>query len=326
VINDGLADKVATAHHLSDNAESVLFNLFRGTGVKGAVGIESNFNDKIIRPFLQVTTTQIEDYISKHNLKFVTDSTNFDDDYTRNALRHKVLPQIKELFPQAEKSIKRFGEIIKQDNDFIEGVARQTIVADGENFYIPLPCHKAVFSRACIIALNQLGVKKDWGKVHVDDAFSLTQKQNGASINLPHGVVAVKEYDKITFYKPQTPADKCLKLELGTFDFCGKTIQIKSASKGVDLKSGLFVDFDKIPKSAIIRTVKQGDEFTKFGGGTKSLNDYFTDVKLALRLRTTTPIIVDGNTVYAIFGVGISELAKVDKNTKTIVELLQPQE
>ena len=113
-ISDGFADKVATAHHLSDNAESVLFNLFRGTGVKGAVGIESNFNDKIIRPFLQVTTTQIEDYISKHNLKFVTDSTNFDDDYTRNALRHKVLPQIKELFPQAEKSIKRFGEIIKQ--------------------------------------------------------------------------------------------------------------------------------------------------------------------------------------------------------------------
>jgi len=83
-IDKGLCDKVATAHHQKDNVESVLFNLFRGTGIKGVCGIEKNFQDKIIRPFLDVSKSQIEEYIKERKIPFVTDKTNCDADYSRN--------------------------------------------------------------------------------------------------------------------------------------------------------------------------------------------------------------------------------------------------
>ena len=117
-INSKKCTKVATAHHLDDNTESVLFNLFRGTGVKGATGIERNFNDKIIRPFLTVKKEDIQDYVIKNNIPYVTDDTNFCCDYTRNALRLKVIPEIKKLFPKMQDGLLRFAEILRRRRFF----------------------------------------------------------------------------------------------------------------------------------------------------------------------------------------------------------------
>ncbi|MBQ3596272.1 MAG: tRNA lysidine(34) synthetase TilS [Clostridia bacterium] len=322
LLNKKLCTKIATAHHLLDNAESVLFNVFRGTGIRGASGITQNFNDQIIRPFLTVKREQIDQYVNDFNLPFVTDQTNFDDDYTRNAIRHKVIPVIEQLFPNATESIKRFSDLARLDDEFITQTAQDLLGRDGQTFYINLPCHKAVFSRACILALKGLGVQKDWEKTHIDGVYSLCEKQNGASVNLPKGIVAVKENERIVFYKPTTNSSEILPFSLGKHLFNGQTITLKRVEGNVDLKSGLFIDYDKVPKTAVIRTFKVGDEFKKFGGGTKSLGDYFTDLKIPKRLRETLPLLVDGNTVYAIFGVAISDLSKVDENTKNIVKLL----
>ena len=109
-LNKGLCDKVATAHHLSDLTESVLINVFRGTGIKGVVGIK-NYNDKIIRPFLNVKKQDIDEYLKENDIPFVTDETNLLDDYTRNRVRHFVVPEIKKIFPEVEKSIARFVQL-----------------------------------------------------------------------------------------------------------------------------------------------------------------------------------------------------------------------
>ena len=91
--------------------------------------------------------------------------------------------------------------------------------------------------------------------------------------------------------------------------------------KPKNLKDGLFLDLDKIPKSAVIRFKKDGDLFTKFGGGTKPLGEYLTDQKIAQRKRNFIPIIADGNKVLAIFGVAISNSVKVDDTTKNIIKI-----
>lgn len=200
-IDEGKCDKVATAHHRRDNVESVLLNLFRGTGLKGVAGINANYEDKIIRPFLTVSKEEIIAYMTENSVPYITDETNFSDDYTRNYIRLNVLPKIREAFPEVEKSISRFAEIAKSEDEFMDGVAKSVVKLKEDSAEISLPVHPAVFSRAAIIALKNLGIEKDWEKVHIDAAYALNNKENGTKINLPKNLCAVKEYDKIVIFK-----------------------------------------------------------------------------------------------------------------------------
>ncbi len=319
-INSGKCDKVATAHHLSDNFESVLFNLFRGTGLKGLSGIEENFDGKIIRPFLSVSKDQINQYIAENSIPYVTDQTNFDDDYTRNHIRLNVIPQIKKVFPEAEKSVLRLTEIIKNEDNFMSEQAESSISVDGNVVKINLPIHPAVLSRAIISALKRLGVKKDWEKVHIDSVCSLTQKENGAKINLLDKIIAIKEYDKIVLYREECVPTAQAPFKIGVTTLAQKTVSVSVATSPIDLKSGLFGDLSKIPKNAQFRFRKSDDVFTKFGGGTKNLNDYFTDLKIPVRLRDFTPLLAVDNKVLVIFGVAVSNSIKVDKKTETVLK------
>lgn len=321
-IESGFCDKVATAHHSDDNFESVLFNLLRGSGAKGLIGIEPNYKNKIIRPFLSVSKQDILDYAKEHGLSYVTDATNFDESYTRNNLRLNVIPQIKKVFPEALKSINRYTEIARIEDEYLDQLASKQLIYEGQLVCLTLPCPQALFSRACITAMQSLGIKKDWEKAHIDAVFSLCENQTGASCNLPNGVVAVKEYGRIVFYKPNPQVDLTISFTVGDFNFNGNTISVKKVDKDVDLKSGLFVDFDKIPKTALVRNYRPKDEFTKFGGGTKSLGDYFTDLKLPVRERSFVPLLADGNKVLAIFGMAISDHVKVDNTTENVVQLI----
>jgi tRNA(Ile)-lysidine synthase len=318
-IEEGFCTLVATAHHESDNFETMLFNLFRGTGMDGVKGIKEQTEKGIIRPLLKTSKQEINDYLKLNNLSFVTDESNFDDKYTRNYLRNKVIPLVEEIFPNAKKSVDRFSEIIATDNDYLNAEAEKQLTYFDGRVEI-LPCHKALFSRAVILALKHLGVKKDWGKVHLDDTYSLLDKENGKKINLLKGIVAVKEYDKIVLYKEKEFTKTPIPFSLGETEFNGKII-INKEKKGVNLKDGFYLDLDKIPKGAIIRTKEEGDLFTKFGGGTKSLGDYFTDKKIPLRLRDGIPLLAINNEILAIFGVAISDRVKVDNDSVNIVKL-----
>ena len=199
-INEGKCDKVATAHHLQDNVESVLFNLFRGTGLKGLSGIDEQFKNKIIRPLLSVSKKEIEEYLVKFNIPHVVDQTNFDDKYTRNAIRLNILPEIEKIFPEVQNSISRFSEIAKIENDYIHSETLKAMRFLDNKVEITLPIHPALLSRATVLALKHLGVEKDWEKAHIDSIINLSVLQNSKRVDLKNGVIAVKEYDKICFY------------------------------------------------------------------------------------------------------------------------------
>ena len=321
-LKDGKCNKIATAHHQGDNAESVLFNLFRGTGLKGVSGITENFDEKIIRPMLDVSKEEILSYVKENNIPFVTDQTNLSSEYSRNFIRLNVLPKIKEIFPEVEKSIARFSKIAKVEDDFMHGEALKAVNFLDGVAEIALPLHQAILTRAVIIALKSLGVEKDWEKSHIDSVNALVNAQNGTKLNLKKNVVAIKEYDKIVLFNEQTNCDIELAFSVGKHFLNEKTIEIKPINIDTDLKKGFKADAAKIPNSAVIRFKRDGDKFTKFGGGTKSLGDYLTDIKTPKRIRNSIPLLAVGNEILVIFGIAVSNKIKVDETTKNIIEFL----
>ena len=106
---------------------------------------------------------------------------------------------------------------------------------------------------------------------------------------------------------------------MGEFAFNGKTLRILPLPLG-ETPAGLYGDLNKIPPTAVIRTKKEGDVFKKFGGGSKSLSDYFTDKKIPLRLREDIPLIADDNEILVIFGIAISDKIKTDDTTEKIIK------
>ena len=322
-VKSGKCDAVFTAHHSSDNLESVLFNLFRGTGIKGLSGIQ-DYGNVIYRPFIKVSKAEITEYVRENAIPFVNDETNYCIEYTRNFLRLNVIPKIKEIFPEAEKSVLRLSETLKEENAFLDTLAKDALDCRDGGFYIPTDTPKAVMARAVIIALKNLGLIRDYEKIHVDDVCALTDKENGKTVSLPLNIKAAKEYDKITIYKDRPCANETVSVPFttGLHALNGRTINATPCGKITDeeLKKGLFADLDKIPDCAEIRFRKKGDRFTKFGGGTKSLSDFFTDKKIPLKDRDGILLVVNNDDVLVINGVAVSDKIKVDKHTKNIVQ------
>lgn len=327
-IGEGFCDKVATAHHLSDSVETLLFNLFRGASLSGMTGIKSERNNgKIIRPFADTPKSEIEKYVADNGLPFVDDETNFESVYSRNYIRNEIMPVVSARFPEAEKSIGRFLKIAESENDFLEELAKKSLTRDGNAYVISIDTPDCIFARSVVLAMKSLGIAKDYVKLHVDAVLSLKNLVNGSKISLPRNVYAAREYDKIAIYKAVKSDGNFEKpFALGYIDGAiGKLSfgEINEKEKNVnELKYGrsLVFDLNKLPKNAVIRYKRSGDYFKKFGGGRKKLNDYFTDKKIPLRLRDSIPLVCAGSEVYIICGIEISDLIKVDKGTEKVVQ------
>jgi tRNA(Ile)-lysidine synthase len=253
----------------------------------------------------------------------VTDETNLDDDYTRNYLRNSVIPRIKEVFPEVEKSILRLSNIAKETSNHLLAQAKKHLnVQSDDSVSISLPIEKPIFAKCIILALNELGVKKDWEKKHIDIAFELTKNQTGKKINLPFGVIVFKEDEKLVFQKETTTQNIVIPFSTNDFEFLGKNYKITSLPTAPkDLKDGLYLDLDKIPSGSVIRNKLDGDVFKVVNGKTKNLSDYLCEKKVPLRNREKIPLIAKESVVYAIFGLAVSEQAKIDEKTKNIIKI-----
>ncbi len=321
----GFCNKIATAHHAEDNFESVLFNLFRGSGIAGICGIKERV-DYIIRPILQVEKCKIDKFIQENNVPFVTDSTNFDDDYTRNFIRLNLSPLIKEKFAGAINSVSRLSQTATKEDEFLNLCAESAIDKKGENYCLPITLNEVVFNRATILIFKKCGLIKDYEKAHVDSVYGLTKLKNGSQIVLPKNILAVKEYDYITFYSKEfKKCEAVYDFSLNSFDFIYSTASVKAVKSLKQNQNALLIDGDAIPKNAVIRTRRNGDVFTKFNGGTKKLKDYFIDKKIPKLYRNCIPLIVCENQVLAIFGVEISDAIKVTDSTTNLLALTLKQ-
>lgn len=121
VLKQTTSNKIATAHNANDNAETVLMNIFRGTGIFGLKGIEPIRNEKFIRPIIECQRNEIEEYCEIHNLQPKIDQSNFENIYTRNKIRNIIIPEIKEKFnPNIIEAINKLSFLAKQENEFVQ--------------------------------------------------------------------------------------------------------------------------------------------------------------------------------------------------------------
>lgn len=317
-VESGFCTKVATAHHASDNFETVLFNLFRGSGVQGLTGIKP-ISNSVIRPLLDVTRQEIDEYATFNDLQFVEDSTNFVPDYTRNYIRLNLVPIILEKFSGAVNSVSRLSKTLQEEDEFLNDLASSVINKKDGNLCLSTTLNPVIFKRATILVLKELGLVKDYEKVHIESVFSLISLKNGSQISLPNSIICVREYDSVVFYKNREILDApTYNFGVGEFDFNENIVKITPCK---ERQNGLYIDANKVPKTAVIRKRQNGDTFTKFSGGTKKLKDYLIDKKIPKLKRDELVVIASGSDILAIFGVEISEKVKVENSTTNLLKL-----
>ena len=348
----GGADAVVTAHHLNDNAETVLFNLARGCALSGAEGItdckfpaDGNKWLRIIHPLISTAREEIDQYVSKNNVPYVEDETNHTDDYTRNKIRHNVLPELEKAVPGAAKALYRFSRLAADDEQYFDNLIeeRKLIKKTRLGCEIANCKEKVVFKRAVIKALVGWDIK-DYTSEHAQRLYELQFAEKGKKFEFL-GFTAFKEDGRIAIcsssllYAEEHGIQFKEHLESGAHFYRDIFISI---SDGVELQENLLAfeaaaedderipakfkvlkfDCGKIPDGAVIRAMKEGDKFTKFGGGTKNLGDFFTDRKIPVRIRKQIPLIADGSEILAVGGVEISDKIKITENTEKALFLI----
>ena len=333
VLEEGGADCIATAHHMNDNAETVLFNLARGASVSGVCGIGDEPSLGIIRPLIGCTREQIDKYIEQNKIPFVTDESNSSCDYTRNKIRLKVLPELEEAVHGAVGAIYRFSRLAREDEEYFARQIEGVTVRRGEgNYFVKYCPERAVFKRAAAKIVADHFNKKDYTAEQLERLFSMQCAESGKRFEFL-GLVAVKEEGGIaiaaesSFFSSGDVIAFC--------DFLSGKLPVEFADGKVVVTRGesassacaehckiLRFDLDAISENAVVRTRRTGDRLTKFGGGSISLSDYLTDKKVPQSLRGELPLVCDGNEVLIVGGVEISDKVKVTEVTVNPAEFI----
>ena len=317
-------DKIALAHHIPDQAETILMNIIRGAGLNGASGMDEVSCGHYIRPFLDVTKEEILKYCAVNEIKYVEDETNFNTIYNRNFIRNVILPQLKQRWEGVEQNLVNFSKTCKEDNEFIlSHVSCNGVILNDNSVKIPLfyfHYEPSIINRIIFDSLAKINVVRDIERKHIELIKSLSESENGKKINLPNNLVAIKEYDYLCLVKEEKkePIIQEYPFKVGKLNFAD--LYEITTKKTTDLKldsSYQLIDKDKISSTAVWRTRKTGDRFTKFGGTSKSLKNYFIDKKIPNRIRDFIPVLACDNQILCVLGVEISDSVKVDQNTKS---------
>lgn len=326
-VKNGICDCIALAHHQDDQAETVLMRILRGTGVAGIVGMRE-VRDIYIRPLLNCSRDEIDEYIRQNELEYVDDESNFEIDYTRNFIRAE-LNAIKQRFPKVCQSIARLAQNAEEEENFVNSLIKNPIV-DGSETKVMLSDIADTFEGKRLVkkAIEALGVTQDIEMRHYPLIFELAKAQNGKKIHLTHGVCVHKEDDCLVFDKDADIKDMAQDYEydfaLGDF---GDFDIVKSAYDEFANYTGkndvLFVDGSKLfDGNVVIRHRQSGDYIQKFGGGTKSVGDFLTDKKVPLRKRENLWVVARENEVLVIVGVEISKSVAVSDKSECILKII----
>lgn len=312
--------KIATAHTADDNLETVLFHLVRGTGPKGLAGIPP-VRGQIIRPLLRVERAQVEAYLAALGQDYVTDSTNADETYTRNRIRHTVVPALRAIQPSAAQAVARLGNLLRQDEDCLGGLAQECLAQaerpDGTWGIAPLrQVHPAVRARALRRLLVQNGMPlRDVTAQHISALERLLKSANpSACCALPHGFIAQREYNVLRLIhgenQPERPAvPLSVPSEQMLWDGSVRVSVHVLEKNEVFYKSfnTFCVDCGTIDfVSLCVRTRKAGDRIRLTEkGGSRTLKKLFIDRKVPRCKRDGLAVIADKTGVIAVQDIGM---------------------
>ena len=332
--------KIATAHTLNDNAETLLFYLARGTGLNGLGGIPP-VRDNIIRPLIDCSREEIEQFCAEQGLHFVHDSTNDSDDYTRNFIRHRLLPLMQGLNPSFLQGAQHLSRMAREENDLLQQqtkealeqltVKHQPLTLSREGF---LQLHPALRHRVLLWMLTEAGIEPDFRKVQ-----QMEQRvcRGSGKTELRLGVALCADrrqfwMDEAVFYPHQRQPYFEQPFAEGTIElFCGKSIEVtildaqeyKLFFKKDPSILKNAVDCDKMKDIAVFRQRKDGDRMTVCSNrgantGSRPLKKMWIDAKIPQTERWKAAVLSDSTGVLWAEGFGCDRHAAPDEQSRRI--------
>lgn len=328
LLDSGAADVILTAHHALDNAETVLMHMFRGAGLDGLRGMNNAQADinaavPIVRPFIDVYPSELDEYCVSNDLKFVVDGTNFEDDADRNFIRLNVIPMIEKRYAGAVRAINALSRECAGVCEYLDAALDPSHItySDGAVLVDDRALCGALAARYVRRALEYF-TTVDVTREQTERVIALAHMRTGACVELSSGIVAAHEYGRVALFIPRIACGAEFPVALGGNYIDGLAVDIAQSDEASRSVKGGAVDWDKL-NGAVLRFRRDGDMFTPFGGKRKKLKQYFIDRKIPKRLRDRTPLICRGDEVLVIVGTEISELVKQTPDTavKAVVRL-----
>lgn len=331
--------KVAVAHNKNDHAETVLFHLLRGSGLAGLTGIHP-VRGRVIRPLLCVTRPEIEAFLEENQLAYCIDKTNSEDTYTRNKIRHHMLAYAEqEVCSQAVSHIYDTSVIVREALAYVDchtqmamercGVASEKdMIFDVAAFEKEEPL---IQKQLLLMAMERLSEnRKDISAVHIRLLLGLFTRQGNASVDLPCGLRAYREYGRVRLAGREREraesAPGVLRIPGVTrWDGYRFVCQLLPYEKSQIIPQKTYTkwfDYDKISKYLVLRTRQSGDYLmTRGDGGRKSLKAYMIGEKIPQAERDRIPVLADGEHIVWVVGHRISGHYKTDRQTKTVLQI-----
>lgn len=318
---------VATAHTASDNLETILFRMARGTGLKGLCGIPP-VRGQFIRPLLHAPRTQVEEYLQSHGLTYVTDCTNAQDCYRRNFLRHHVVPKLKECNPSLEETCAEMAETLRIEEDFLTAQAQAAFTAcrqpDGSLKHLET-LHPALQRRCIGMLLKEYGLFNRQNTVAVQSLL-----QNGGSLELVRGGLRAHAGRGLLWL--ESPASEILEKPLKIGKNCifdGISVEASVIARmdsekfaTVHAKFTNFVlDYDIIKKCAMLHGRRPGLRLKTKGRAHSISIKKWLNAEVPPTERAKVHFLSDENGLLWVQGLGAAEHAAVTERTQNLLYL-----
>ena len=307
-----LPGKIATAHTASDNAETVLLHMVRGTGLKGLGGVMP-VNGNVIRPMLSVTREEVLAFLEEYSIPFVEDSSNGEDDFLRNRLRHHIVPQLKKENPSLSQNLSAMALRLRQDEEALDAIAREKYTNKVTDL---LELHPAIRSRVLAKILVDAGVKEPEAAHIAALEGLLVSPKPSAKAKFPGGVAIARNYNVLeTAQKTERllPRELADSVTVGSFRIsCGINTQAEQTA----------VSFAVMPQGKLyVRSRQEGDSI-RLNAGTKSLKKLFIDKKIPASVRNSIPVIADDVGVLGVAGLGanLDRLSTGENAVRIVIE------
>ena len=350
------ADVVAVGHTLDDQVETIMLHIIRGSGIAGLVGLNakskrllSGNQVNIIRPLLEISREETQQYCLEHNLMPRVDSTNQSLSMLRNRIRLKLLPELKKYNPAFVESLLRNSAIAADEIAFLDcetekvwkSVVKEqndVIILDKERFGVLPNALKRHLLRAAIKRL--LGTLKDIEERHISEITGVLEKQAGKYINLPYGLIFAVEYGRYLLGRdtkalcpfPEIAAEEIIRIP-GVTAVSGWSVETSITEKNfpvdIDNQFTAYLDADKCGENLIVRSRLEGDRFQPLGFDTpKRLNRFMIDMKIPQSWRERVPLVCSagqglpaGGQIAWVAGYRIDDRYKVTEETKRVLKI-----
>ncbi len=336
------AHKIAVAHTKDDNAETMIFRFLGGSAMHGLSGIQP-MQGTIIRPLLSLQRADIDHYIEEEKLLFHEDHTNKNNIFTRNRIRHLLIPLIKKEFnPNIIETLNHSAYLFSENHTFLQNETHKiikTYVQKKDNGCSILGADLMKYPKIYwyYILREMIKTMIDFKKIRfaslqnfIKKLQSMQKNSSNFALNVSKNVKLSKNYDTIAVLLEHSNKRQnalCTIEQPGFYEWNGKQLVLQVADNNGKIinsmdKNMLYLDCDKVIWPLTVRSMQRGDRFKPMGlGGSKKLSDFFIDKKIDRKKRDEIPLFISDNNIIGVFHYTIAQGYTISKTTKRILTI-----